>query len=213
MKINHFRFLYVLLLLYELANESFGSAEQTESIMNKKVSVLGRIMPLIVAGIMVSCSKTGTTNTNSTEEAMEETEQQDAEPQYEGVPESQPSENSNQQKPAAKTARKQAPQESISVYYEGRIGNDEARMNLTFVGNNVTGTLEKMGEKSKLKGTVDEDGEIHLTEVGKNGKMVSTSHRRKRRFRGDYTKNGKSIRFRFRKSSPDGESDVVDIYR
>lgn len=116
-----------------------------------------------------------------------------------------------------RSGAKQVASETETIYYDGRVGDDDVLLQLHFKGNQVSGTIvrESTNKKFKVSGSLDAEGNITLSEFSqsrKEGWMVGTKHRRKRRFSGDYfNANGGKSSFKFSKTSaPD---DVDDIYR
>lgn len=100
----------------------------------------------------------------------------------------------------------------LAIDYKGKVGDEAAVMSLIYKGNAVSGTLHFLSSSSSIsvKGKIDEDGNLVL--YGSNSsKLVSTRHRRKRRFSGDYTVRGTTQHFKFRKGTIADDED--DLYQ
>ena len=88
---------------------------------------------------------------------------------------------------------------------------------LLFQGKQVSGFVKRIdsGKKTNVSGSLDDDGNILLTEYSQSqkvGRLVGTRHRRKRRFSGEYSSvNGSTGSFKFSKTSP--HRVVDDIYQ
>ncbi|MBR6104976.1 MAG: hypothetical protein IKP81_07955 [Paludibacteraceae bacterium] len=104
-----------------------------------------------------------------------------------------------------------------TFYYDGRIVDDEVNVRLLFQGKQVSGFVKRIdsGKKTNVSGSLDDDGNILLTEYSQSqkvGRLVGTRHRRKRRFSGEYSSvNGSTGSFKFSKTSP--HRVVDDIYQ
>lgn len=113
--------------------------------------------------------------------------------------------------------RKQSDEGPETVFYEGKINGEKYTVKLTFNKGYVNGYMEhrETEQRLTLKGVQYEDGNIKLSAYKGSkvyAKLTSTRHRHLRKFVGDYTRDGETSRFRFRRQNGEDDGDVDELY-
>ncbi len=188
-----------------------------------KTNLVSKVGMLLVAGMLAACGNKGANTpadapVNEEEHAVDsatcETPSADSVGDY--TEETQSENYTETQAKQHNSTPKQKAVKGETIFYDGRVGDDDVTVQLTFRDNQVSGFIvrESNNKKSSVSGTLDADGNIQLSEFSQSkkvGKLVGVKHRRKRRFSGDYIANGKTYTFKFSKSSAPDDGD--DIYQ